>query len=81
MFTLEPSGLDRSTINLHFPGQLGFGITPKGLTCVLAGVAVGGMGPTMQCREASFSRYCCTTVWFSNANRILKLDNLHLWEH
>ena len=68
-FTLEPFGADKSTINRHFPGWWGFGITPKRLTCTLS---LSASGPTTLPSPHSFARYCSTISALSSADRMLR---------
>ena len=75
--TLDPSGADKSTISLHFPG-VPLGITPNLFICIEPG---GNMccpkGPMTLPAAHSAIKYSDTTDGFCSADLIFLLAHLH----
>ena len=73
--TLKPSGVDRLTVNRHFPVRFDSEITTKGLIWTY-GSACSGSGPAMWPFKHSFSRYSCTTWGLSRGELVLLLEEI-----
>ena len=61
--TLLPTGWDRSTISLHFPGWFNLGMTPKTLKWI-SGTSDHSKGPNSTPCFLSTSKYSLITVGF-----------------
>ena len=76
--TLEPSGTDRSTMSLHFPGLFFFGMTPNGLKWIFF---TSSENSTILPWASFADRYSSTTLGYCSAESNYDLVISEVWYH